>query len=147
METGRGPAIRRLTVAAMAAALLTIAGVADAQPSPPKTAEPLVPSPEKGLAFAQRFCSNCHLVAGSGNPTAQAGIPSLLAIANKPGQSGNHIRNILINPHPPMPDMQVSNQEILDLVAYLETLRTDKTQPPLIAPVPGGQKPAYPKPS
>ena len=147
MVTGRGTVIRRLTVAAMAAALLTIAGVADAQQPTPKTAEPLIPSPEKGAAFAQRFCGNCHLVAGGGAATAQAGIPSLAAIANKPGQSGNHIRNILINPHPPMPDMQVSNQEILDLVAYLETLRTDKSQPPLIAPVPGGQKPAYPKPS
>lgn len=147
MAGDRGTAIGRVAVAAAAAILLTLAGAADAQQTPPKKAEPPLPSPEKGLAFAQRFCSNCHLVEASGNATAEAGIPSLAAIANKAGQSGNHIRNILINPHPPMPDMQVSNQEILDLVAYLETLRKDKSQPPLIAPVPGGQKPAYPKPS
>lgn len=129
------------------AAIGAVAVILGAMSAMAQTAEaPLKPSPEKGLAFAQRFCSNCHLVEGSNAASAQAGIPSLRTIANKPGQSGNHIRNVLISPHAPMPDMQVSNQEILDLVAYLETLRTDKSSPPLLSPA-SPDKPSYPKPS
>jgi cytochrome c len=136
--------------AIMAALLAAWAGPAIAQTDtiPPKAKPDLeVPSPEKGLAFAQRFCKECHVVDGSGATTAQAGIPSLRGIANKPGQSGERIRNVLINPHPPMPDMQVSAQEILDILAYLETLRTDQSAPPLLTPAQQGGKPKYPKPS
>ena len=140
-----------LAVVAVAFALLPSAALptgAQGQPDPAKKAPELeVPSPERGLAFAQRFCKDCHLVDGSGNTTVQAGLPSLRGIANKPGQSGEHIRNVLINPHPPMPDMQVSAQEILDVISYLETLRTDKTAPPFLAPSQPGTKPLYPKPS
>ncbi len=103
------------------------------------------PSPERGLAFAQKFCSNCHLVEGGGSATVQAGIPSLRGLANKPGQNGERIRNVLINPHPPMPDMQVSQQEILDVLAYLETLRTDKSAPPFLSPAQQGDEAAVSK--
>ncbi len=76
-----------------------------------------------------------------------AGLPSLNAIANKPGQTGRHIEFMLINPHPPMPDVRLTIREINDVVLYLETLRSDKTTPPLLAPSHPAEKPAYPKPS
>lgn len=106
-----------------------------------------VPSPERGLAFAQRFCKECHLVEGSGTTAVPAGIPTLRGIANRADQTGDRIRNVLINPHPPMPDMQVSSQEILDLLAYLETLRTTKGGAPFLTPAEKTPKPKYPKPS
>lgn len=137
----RQASMRRAAAASFAAAMAAVA----ASGALGQEVEP--PSPQLGRTFAQRFCSNCHLVEGSQNPTAQAGIPSLRGIANKPGQSGQHILDILIKPHPPMPDMQISNREIVDLLAYLETLRTDRSSPPLIAPAPSGEKPIYPKPS
>lgn len=150
MRSGQG-LLSTLAVVAVALAFMPLGALpagAQSQPDATKKAPELeVPSPERGLAFAQRFCKDCHLVDGSGNTTAQAGLPSLRGIANKPGQSGEHIRNVLINPHPPMPDMQVSAQEILDVISYLETLRADKTAPPLLAPVQPGTKPLYPKPS
>lgn len=116
---------------------------------PPASAAPELeaPSPERGQAFAQRFCKDCHLVEGSGATTVQAGMPSLRGIANKPGQNGERIRNVLINPHPPMPDMQVSAQEILDVLAYLQSLRSDQSGPPFLSPAQQGIKPKYPKPS
>jgi mono/diheme cytochrome c family protein len=140
--------------AVAASAILGVAAVggdvrAQSKDAPPAKAAPELeaPSPERGQAFAQKFCKECHLVDGGGAVTAQAGLPSLRGLANKPGQSGERIRNVLINPHPPMPDMQVSAQEILDIVAYMETLRTDKAAPPFLSPAQQGIKPKYPKPS
>ncbi|MEQ1612576.1 MAG: cytochrome c [Hyphomicrobiaceae bacterium] len=132
-----------------AAGLAPMAATAQTAPIPPAKdgLELEAPSPERGLAFAQKFCSNCHLVEGGTSATVQAGIPSLRGLANKPGQNGERIRNVLINPHPPMPDMQVSSQEILDVLSYLETLRTDKSVPPFLSPTQKGDKPQYPKPS
>lgn len=131
------------------AGLAPLAATAQTVPLPPAKEVPELeaPSPERGLAFAQKFCSNCHLVEGGTSATVQAGMPSLQGLANKPGQSGERIRNVLINPHPPMPDMQVSAQEILDVISYLQTLRSDKTAPPFLSPAQKGEKPMYPKPS
>lgn len=122
-------------------------GAVGQTPAPKATPELEAPSPERGQAFAQKFCQECHLVDGGGAVTAQAGLPTLRGLANKPGQSGERIRNVLINPHPPMPDMQVSAQEILDVIAYMETLRTDKKGAPFLTPSQQNIKPKYPKPS
>jgi len=150
MRSGQG-LLSMLAVVAVALALMPLGAApagAQSQPDPAKKALELeAPSPERGLSFAQRFCKDCHLVDDSGSTTVQAGLPSLRGIANKPEQSGERIRNVLINPHPPMPDMQESQQEILDVISYLETLRTDKSAPPFLAPAQPGTKPLYPKPS
>jgi hypothetical protein len=45
-----------------------------------------------------------------------------------------------------MPDMQLTNDEILDVIAYLETLRTDKAAPPLLPPS-EATKPELPDPT
>ena len=91
------------------------------------------PSAARGRAFAVRLCSNCHLVDGSGK-SALAGVGTFRGIANRIGQSAERISNVLILPHMPMPDSQLTRDEIQDLLAYLETLRTNPDVPPLIAP-------------
>ncbi len=103
------------------------------------------PSPENGYALAKRFCNGCHLIDNSTTTTVPAGVPTFPGIANKPGQTGQHIMNVLIQPHPPMPDIHLSTSEIADVVAYLETLRSDKSAPPLHAPVEQHTKPEYPE--
>jgi cytochrome c len=114
--------------------------------SPATGAEDLPrPSPETGYALAQRFCNGCHLIDNSTTSTVPAGVPTFPGIANKPGQTGQHIMSVLIQPHPPMPDIHLSSEEIMNIVAYLETLRTDKSAPPLQAPVEQHSKPEYPE--
>jgi cytochrome c len=76
-----------------------------------------------------------------------AGIPSFRGIANKTGQTGKHIEDVLIKPHQPMPDMQLSRDEIQNIISYLETLRTDKSAPPLLPPEEQDTKPLYPEPT
>lgn len=105
-------------------------------------------SPDKGALFADRFCSNCHLMDdGSGN-AVPAGIPTFRGIANKPGQTGMHIVGVLMAPHPPMPNINLSREEIGDIIAYLQGLRADQTLPPLL-PTPSQRtpKPKFPAPT
>lgn len=108
--------------------------------------DPPAPSPAEGQALAQKFCATCHFVGGEPTGTAPVGPPSFAAIANKPGQSGGHIKAVLIKPHAPMPDMSLTNEEILNVIAYLDTLRKDRSGPSLL---PGGStsKPDYPEPT
>lgn len=102
------------------------------------------PSPERGKVVAERLCSTCHL-SGVGKGTAQAGLPTFPTIANRPGQTATRIRNALIKPHGEMPDLQLTNEEIADIIVWLDTLRDPKA-PPLLPRDEGG-KPQYPEPT
>ena len=92
------------------------------------------PSAAKGLAIAQSLCVNCHLLPNNQTATVPSGVPTFRAIANRPGQTGEQIMFVLIKPHVPMPDMQISREEILSILAFLETLRTNPAVPPLLTP-------------
>jgi cytochrome c len=92
------------------------------------------PSPEKGHTLAQKFCTNCHVIDDTSNTTVPAGVPAFRGIANKPGQTGQNIMNVLIQPHAPMPDLHLTRDEIIDIIAYLETLRTNEAVAPLLVP-------------
>ena len=101
------------------------------------------PSATKGYAIAQSLCVSCHLLPDRDAAMVPAGVPTFRAIANRPGQTGDKIMLALIKPHAPMPDIQMSREEILSIVAYLETLRTDPAVPPLLPP---GEHAPVPKP-
>ncbi len=102
----------------------------------------LEPSATRGRELAVRLCSSCHVVSGAATAAVPEGIGTFRGIANRPGQSAERISNVLILPHLPMPDNQLTRDEIQDILAYLETLRTNPEVPPLIAPV--GTKPPTP---
>lgn len=102
------------------------------------------PSPDHGYALAQRFCNGCHLIGDNADAAVPAGVPTFRGIANKPGQTGQHIIDKLIKPHPPMPDIQLTREELMHIVAYLETLRVDKSGTPLLELDESGPKPVYP---
>lgn len=138
--------LSRVAVAAWAgctAVLVFTADAARAQGAPP-TYEQLV---KEGSVLAQRLCSSCHLVDNRSDATANVGVPTLRAVANLPGQTATRIRNVLINPHPPMPDVRLSNPEIDRILAYIDSLRTKDAGPPLIPRTSPGAKPVYPDPS
>jgi mono/diheme cytochrome c family protein len=74
----------------------------------------------RGKAIAQRWCSACHLVAPE-QTRAVADVPSFAAVARKklPADS---LKAFLSDPHPKMPDMNLTRSEIEDIVAYIQTL-------------------------
>lgn len=106
------------------------------------SAQTIGPSAERGLSLAMRLCASCHVVDEATKSAVPVGLPSFRGIANAYGQTAERITNVLIRPHTPMPDTQLTRDEIEDLLAYLETLRTNPAVPPLM--VPGIAKPEYP---
>ncbi len=107
--------------------LPSLAAAANAQVAPE-------PPDQRGQALTRRLCVSCHLPPDGPSTSAIVGIPSLQVIANREGQSGPHIEQVLINPHPPMPDIRLTNDEIADIITYLDTLRTDRSAPLLPRP-------------
>jgi mono/diheme cytochrome c family protein len=74
----------------------------------------------KGHALAQRWCSSCHLVDESGQAPDTA--PPFSIIARRHGPNRDWVRAWLAAPHPPMPNFDLTRQQIDDVVAYLDSL-------------------------
>ena len=75
----------------------------------------------RGEKLARHWCASCHIVASdqkAGSDTA----PPFATIARKPGFDGGKIAEFLMDPHPKMPDMQLSRDEARDLGAYIASL-------------------------
>lgn len=74
----------------------------------------------KGEIIVKRWCAACHLVSPE-QTRAVADVPPFAAIARKklpPGQ----LKAFLADPHPKMPDMNLTRSEIEDIVAYIRSL-------------------------
>ncbi|HEX6142557.1 MAG TPA: cytochrome c [Geminicoccaceae bacterium] len=82
--------------------------------------------PEQGRALVTQWCTTCHVVDRSGEG-ADVG-PPLPALLDHDLRTPDEIRGWLADPHPPMPDLDLSRQEIEDVVAYLESLRDQTPQ-------------------
>jgi len=77
-------------------------------------------SAQTGAALAQRWCSACHLT--SNNASGPDTAPPFATIAARHGQDREWLHAWLVRPHPPMPDLHLTRQEIDDITAYLESL-------------------------
>ena len=77
-----------------------------------------------GKAIAMTWCSACHLVApAAGAAKASSDIPTFTAIAQMLPDSADFLAAFIANPHPPMPNFNLSRQDIRDLLAYIASLR------------------------
>lgn len=77
---------------------------------------------DDGRALAQRRCASCHLVdrdAGSGSDAA----PPFRLMANDPAYTSSRLKGWLADPHPPMPNVNLTRREIDALVAHIRSLR------------------------
>ncbi|MGE3476530.1 MAG: cytochrome c family protein [Rhodospirillaceae bacterium] len=86
--------------------------------SPTANAAQLYGDVERGREIAGRWCTGCHSTGG----TQDDRIPSLPALARNLAGSERAIRAFLMQPHRPMPPLEISNQQIEDIVAYLHSL-------------------------
>jgi mono/diheme cytochrome c family protein len=71
-----------------------------------------------GEAVAKRWCAACHLVATDqqrGNTQA----PPFSAIASLPGFDSGKLALFLLEPHPKMPNLNLSRNQANDLAAYI----------------------------
>lgn len=77
---------------------------------------------DHGKTLAKQWCSNCHVVA----PDQTAGgdsAPTFNMIAATAAERSDDLRAWLADPHPPMPNLDLSVREIDDLLAYIESLQ------------------------
>ncbi len=115
---------------AAATSVLLALSVALAQPA-------LASDAANGEMLAKRWCAECHVVS-EGQPRAQADAPSFASISA--GRRVPEIASFLRQSHPQMPDMNLSRDEIADLIAYMHTL-APPVEPGPAAPVKDDYKP------
>jgi cytochrome c len=78
---------------------------------------------EAGRQLVTRSCSSCH--ATDSAKTASDNAPPFAAVAKTNKERPAWIRGWLMQPHPPMPNISLSRQQIDDIIAYLGTLPTN----------------------
>ena len=78
---------------------------------------------EAGRQLVMRSCSSCHATESAKTATDNAPPFAIVAKTNK--ERPAWIRGWLMAPHPPMPNIPLSRQQIDDIVAYLSTLPSD----------------------
>ena len=80
--------------------------------------------PKSGERIARTWCASCHTVAPD-QAVASPDVPTFASLAQRPDVTPDGLSVFLVNPHPPMPDMNLSTNEIADVTAYIMSLRKD----------------------
>ncbi|MDP6343129.1 MAG: cytochrome c [Alphaproteobacteria bacterium] len=88
----------------------------------PATAQQIVADLAAGRAAAKRWCAECHLVAEGATTSSDVG-PPFATLATDPAKTPTVLRAFLAAPHEPMPPIQLSQQDIENIVAYIQSLR------------------------
>ncbi len=113
MPRRRRPSPSFISVAATALVAVALVGAHSAYALPA--------DPAHGEELAKRWCAACHVVSADQKQGADT-VPAFATIAKKPGFEADKISRFLMDPHPKMPDMQLSREEAKDLGAYIAGL-------------------------
>lgn len=79
--------------------------------------------PHNGERLAHRWCEACHVVSPTQRRPASDQAPPFATIAKMPHFGAAEIALYLLNPHPKMPDMNLTRKEAGDLAAFITTLK------------------------
>jgi mono/diheme cytochrome c family protein len=105
--------MQRLTSALTGAALALFSSVVAASAAGDAAA---------GKALAERWCASCHLVSPD-QASATTEAPPFATIAKRPPEQIEALEAFLAAPHPPMPPVSLTRQEISDVLAYIASLK------------------------
>lgn len=78
----------------------------------------------EGEKIAKQWCASCHVVGRK--PMASDKAPAFAALAADPSKSETYLKGWISNPHPPMPNFNLTRQTVEDLVAYIRSLGEGK---------------------
>jgi len=76
-----------------------------------------------GRVLAKYWCSSCHVTERARLGTVVDSAATFFEIVGRPGRDADFLRSFLSDPHYPMPNFQLTRDEIDDLVAYLTSLK------------------------
>ncbi len=77
----------------------------------------------RGRALAETWCINCHVIDRDQTKAVPAGPPPFPALADDPAATPERLASFMRMPHPPMPNMSLTNNEVNDLVGYIQSLK------------------------
>ena len=103
--------------------VVLVAALALASNAMGQTASTTAERIQNGLERSKLWCAHCHVVEPGSETAAQSDVPTFQSIAERPGQTVEKSENGILQPHPPMPDLQLSREEIRDLALYIMSLK------------------------
>ena len=80
-------------------------------------------SPGPGEAIALEICSDCHIVSDRQVRFHIFGLPSFSEIANDPKRTEFWIRTFMRTPHFEMPNYTLNDDQLDNLIAYIQKLK------------------------
>jgi cytochrome c len=87
-------------------------------------AQPGISDPSHGRELANSLCSNCHEIEPGSKDTLATHPPTFSSIANRPGQTAEHLAaSVILSPHPEMPKVALTTTQMRDIVTYIMSLR------------------------
>ncbi|MEZ5817688.1 MAG: cytochrome c [Hyphomicrobiaceae bacterium] len=89
----------------------------------PACAQSPLGDPAAGKTIAAKLCSNCHVTGEGPTGTARADVPAFKAIANRSTTTPERLAAAIILPHPAMPDVPLTRDEIRAVIAYIMSLK------------------------
>lgn len=100
------------------AVLLASAALAQNSQNPPRVGDPAY-----GSLIAETWCSACHLVEADERRAVNVDVPTFTSIARRLPSDVDVLIAFVANPHPPMPNLGLSRQDVRDVLAYIATLK------------------------
>ena len=86
-------------------------------------AQEIRPEPGRGLALAQRLCSQCHAVRKEQTQSPNENAPRFQVIASIPGMTSIALSAALNTSHRTMPNIMLAADEQGDVIAYILSLK------------------------
>jgi mono/diheme cytochrome c family protein len=78
-----------------------------------------------GEELSRQVCTACHVVAADQRePRHNFGAPDFVDIADAPAVTATSLAAFLRTPHPSMPNLILSSDEMRDVIAYILSLRS-----------------------
>jgi mono/diheme cytochrome c family protein len=100
--------------------LLLSAALAVAAATSARAAED-VGDPQAGFEYAKEVCSVCHGISAENSPLPKA--TRFREVADRPGITGTALRVWMETSHPTMPSIIVEKQDMLNVIAYMLSLK------------------------
>jgi len=80
----------------------------------------------EGEAIASRWCVSCHNIGKGEKPAASDTVPTFDSIAGRKNFNRVQLEAWIGHPHPPMPNLSLTRDEVDSLVNYIESLRVPR---------------------
>jgi mono/diheme cytochrome c family protein len=74
----------------------------------------------QGQALARQWCASCHSIDARGDAAQSDAAPAFSVIARQRQRSPTELRAWLATSHPNMPNFNLSESEIADLISFIQ---------------------------